>query len=166
MHPVQYPGIDLPREAEEWDPPVAGAHFPVPFLKRFKYHPFLPVQRECLKSTCIIAEVFYAISILSKSLYKLEQEECLSCKSYTTFLGYSTIGSHSLKRRLLKWTWKFQMYQLSESRKNLYSWTWPWIISLDGDQMLSNGNNETQKLLCHIKSNTQTNITWNVPCLI
>lgn len=163
MHPVQYPGIDLPREAEEWDLLVAGAHFPVPFLKRFKCHPFLPVQREIYMYDCRCVPCHF---FFIKIFHKLEQEECLSCKSYTTFLGYSTIESHSCKCPLLKWTWKFQMYQLSESRKNLYSWTWPWIISLHGDRMLSNGNNETQKLLCHIKSNIQTNKTWNVPCLI
>lgn len=64
MHPVQYPGIDLPREAEEWDPLVAGAHFPVPFLKGLNVIHFCQ-SRE--KSTCIIADVFHAISILSKS---------------------------------------------------------------------------------------------------
>ncbi|KAI3369543.1 hypothetical protein L3Q82_007753 [Scortum barcoo] len=32
--PLQYPGVDLPGEAEKCHPPVVGTHSPVPFLKR------------------------------------------------------------------------------------------------------------------------------------
>ena len=31
--PLQYPGVDFPREAEECDPPIVGTHPPVPLFK-------------------------------------------------------------------------------------------------------------------------------------
>ncbi|MEQ2300724.1 hypothetical protein AMECASPLE_028794 [Ameca splendens] len=48
--PPQYPGIGLPREAEECDPPVVRTHLPVPLLVKGDYHPGLPVQRHCPQS--------------------------------------------------------------------------------------------------------------------
>ncbi|KAI3362769.1 hypothetical protein L3Q82_001823 [Scortum barcoo] len=37
--PLQYPGVDLPREAEKCDPPVLGTHSPVPLFKKRDHHP-------------------------------------------------------------------------------------------------------------------------------
>ncbi|MED6279219.1 hypothetical protein CHARACLAT_032268, partial [Characodon lateralis] len=47
--PLQYPGVDLTREAQECDLAVVGTHPLVPFLVNMDHHASLPVQRHCPK---------------------------------------------------------------------------------------------------------------------
>lgn len=54
--PQQYPGIDFPGEAEEYDHPV-GTHSLVLLLKKRNHHPDLPIQRDCPHLPCNAAEV-------------------------------------------------------------------------------------------------------------
>ncbi|KAI3371831.1 hypothetical protein L3Q82_006713 [Scortum barcoo] len=54
--PLQYPGVDLPGEAEKCDPPVVGTHSPVPLFKKRDHHPGLPLQRHCPQPPCNVAE--------------------------------------------------------------------------------------------------------------
>lgn len=44
---LQYPGIDLSREAKKHDPPVVRTHPPLPLFKNRYHHPSLPLQRPC-----------------------------------------------------------------------------------------------------------------------
>jgi len=43
----QHPGINVPREAEQCDSPIIGAHPLVPFLENGDHHPGLPLHRYC-----------------------------------------------------------------------------------------------------------------------
>ncbi|KAI3363819.1 hypothetical protein L3Q82_001420 [Scortum barcoo] len=54
--PLQYPGVDLPGEAEKCDPPVVGTHSPVPLFKKRDHHPSLPHQRHCPQPPCNVAK--------------------------------------------------------------------------------------------------------------
>ncbi|KAI3366308.1 hypothetical protein L3Q82_000424 [Scortum barcoo] len=55
--PLQYPGVDLPGEAEKCDPSVVGTHSPVPLFKPQRdHHPSLPLQRYCPQPPCNVAE--------------------------------------------------------------------------------------------------------------
>ncbi|KAI3368138.1 hypothetical protein L3Q82_007870 [Scortum barcoo] len=53
---LQYPGVDLPGEAEKCDPPVVGTHSPVPLFKKRDHHPSLPHQRHCPQPPCNVAK--------------------------------------------------------------------------------------------------------------
>ena len=50
--PPQSPRENLPREAEECNPPVVGAHFLFPLLKKGTSHPSLPLQRHQYVANC------------------------------------------------------------------------------------------------------------------
>uniref|UniRef100_A0A3Q4BCA2 SCAN box domain-containing protein n=1 Tax=Mola mola TaxID=94237 RepID=A0A3Q4BCA2_MOLML len=53
----QHPGIDLPREAEECDPPVVGTHPLVPLHEKGHHHTCLPLQRHSPRYPGNVAEV-------------------------------------------------------------------------------------------------------------
>ena len=53
---LQNPWVDLPREAEECDPPMVGTHPPVSLLKKRDRYPDLPIKRYRPRWPCNVAE--------------------------------------------------------------------------------------------------------------
>ena len=66
--PLQYPQIDLTREAEACDPSGVGIYSPVPLLKEGDHHPDLPIQRHCPRCPCDAAEACQDSPTTSRAL--------------------------------------------------------------------------------------------------
>ncbi len=90
--PFQYPGIDLPGEAEKCDPPVVGTHPPVPLLEERDHHPDLPSQKYCPRPPHNAAEMCqprqpHNIQRLEVLRADLIHCRCLANKEFLDYLG-------------------------------------------------------------------------------
>ncbi len=90
--PFQYPGIDLPGEAEKCDPPVVGTHPPVPLLEERDHHPDLPSQRYCPRPPRDVAETCqprqpHNIQRLEVLRADLIHSRCLATEEFLDYLG-------------------------------------------------------------------------------
>ncbi len=95
--PFQYPGIDLPGEAEKCDPPVVGTHPPVPLLEERDHHPDLPSQRYCLRPPRDVAETCQPRQ--PHNIKRLEvlradhiHSRCLATEEFLDYLGDFSLG--------------------------------------------------------------------------
>ncbi|XP_040908617.1 NACHT, LRR and PYD domains-containing protein 14-like, partial [Toxotes jaculatrix] len=84
--PLQHPGIDFPREVEDCDPPIVGAHPPVPLLEKRNHHPCLPLQRYCPRLPC-------NIQILEVLRTDLIHPRCLATKELFDHLIDFSLGN-------------------------------------------------------------------------